>query len=1087
MDEGVVRVAEAPGREDLSPALLAHAATGQNFLGFLSYRRGDGLPLARWLRDRIIRFSPPQDLRGKIGQFDETVGGSQNRVFLDMSYQKPNVDFWDEHIAASLCRSKTLILLQTPSVFERLPDGSPNWCEREIETFLKYHGDPSRILVVMGPGAPIDRFPAPLERISARWDWIDLRFFSQSPITRWRSAAAYDLQVAKILAKVFDVADGDLPSLNREFAAARARVRRTMTVAAGTVFLGLSALTTWALVERGRATEAEHVALRERDEALRQRNAALISQSRFLATSADNLVTSGSSRGAIEILKNALPSPAGSNNRPLVFEAIASAYGALYENRETGRIELPFGTLAVATDGEAGHLVAATSTELNVRETLATVDWRVVKHDFGTVSRLTLAPNNRDLALIGPGGAVEIVDLDTGAAVLRHPGVGKATNVFFLNADRLLIADTDSRQLRLLDRRSGQTVAERQLPDAPAAPVVLGVDRDTGLIVAAAGGQVRRLSIEDLSDQATYAAEAAKQFAMRLSPDGSALYLAATTGAGDPNGEVVALDPSTLAVKQAIGKVIWGVQGMELSKRWGTLAVRGTNGIDFFDTKKNERIYHVSSNFSPIGGRFMGASYDTDYFAYGLDGSIQRWTVDLGSVTGSYYGIDGGAVLHLDRRPDGKGFLAITDRPAITNWSFDKQSAATKLATPMVVNGVDFHMDWISDAIAFIEPLGVATVGYIDRSILRWNLETGTSTPIRAADFTKDVVERLVGLVGGDTVAVRKSGAVEIYRAGADPHAAPETIASEPIKALGPLGPRRAFLLTASGKGERLDVDASGQSKIEPIAALGSCMAADAVMRLAYCLGTDGAFRVWNDVTGSLIVDLPYPPGSVTYAATDMRPSVSMVVDRTGTLTVRRISDGATILTTLLKATYAGEEIKIAAIVYPKEEGLKTALRTGADRVEVPVQPITAQFDPDGTHLAMVFGAGLIQVYDLRDGSKQEFRPMGKELSVITRLAYSAHGTQLATVAVSFHKHFRVMTVMDAASGRHLARISLDDQIDPNLYPIPSGKGFATTDPGTGKVQIYPVFEDANDLIDFLSKTYPEQLTPAQKRAFFIE
>ena len=166
----------------LSPTLLQHAGSGQPFLGFISYRRGDALPLARWLRDRITGFKAPVELKDKIAAHDASVGGSQNRVFLDLSYQKPNVDFWDEHIAASLCRSRTLLLLQTPSVFEKLPDGEPNWCEREIETFLKFYGDPSRVLVVMGPGAPIDRFPAPLERISARWDWVDLRFFSQSPL-----------------------------------------------------------------------------------------------------------------------------------------------------------------------------------------------------------------------------------------------------------------------------------------------------------------------------------------------------------------------------------------------------------------------------------------------------------------------------------------------------------------------------------------------------------------------------------------------------------------------------------------------------------------------------------------------------------------------------------------------------------------------------------------------------------------------------------------------------------------------------------------------------------------------------------------
>eukprot|EP01037_Dinobryon_pediforme_P014605 gene14605-14729_t len=309
-------------REDsgLSENLLNHAESGQNFLGFISYRRRDGLAMARWLRDRITNFNAPLELREKIAKIDTEVGGKQNRVFFDMSYQKPNVDFWDEHIAASLCRSRTLILLQTPSVFERLDDGEANWCEREIETFLKYYGDPSRILVVMAPGAPIDRFPAPLEKISARWDWVDLRFFSESTFARFRHGNQYDPLLSKILAKIYDISDGDLPLLNREFEKGRARIRRALTVAAGAAFISLSGLTTWAIIERNKAAEAEKIAIQERDSAIVQRNSALVAQSRFLAKTADGFSGDGSTRAAIAILREALPDAADNRIRPLVDE-----------------------------------------------------------------------------------------------------------------------------------------------------------------------------------------------------------------------------------------------------------------------------------------------------------------------------------------------------------------------------------------------------------------------------------------------------------------------------------------------------------------------------------------------------------------------------------------------------------------------------------------------------------------------------------------------------------------------------------------------------------------------------------------------
>src|SRR5205807_2438218 len=156
-----------------------------------------------------------------------------------------------------------------------------------------------------------------LERISARWDWIDLRFFSESPLQRFRQGAQYDAQIAKVLAKIYEVDDGDLPILNREFARARGKVRRNLATAAGCVMIGLAGLTAWALVERSRAVAAEEVAIQERDEAVRQRNAALISQSRYLAGQADDLVRAGTVRGAIALLREALPKP-GTASRPLV-------------------------------------------------------------------------------------------------------------------------------------------------------------------------------------------------------------------------------------------------------------------------------------------------------------------------------------------------------------------------------------------------------------------------------------------------------------------------------------------------------------------------------------------------------------------------------------------------------------------------------------------------------------------------------------------------------------------------------------------------------------------------------------------------
>jgi hypothetical protein len=71
----------------LSPTLLQHAGSGQPFLGFISYRRGDALPLARWLRDRITGFKPPRELKNKIAallakEFPDQLTPAQKRYYF---------------------------------------------------------------------------------------------------------------------------------------------------------------------------------------------------------------------------------------------------------------------------------------------------------------------------------------------------------------------------------------------------------------------------------------------------------------------------------------------------------------------------------------------------------------------------------------------------------------------------------------------------------------------------------------------------------------------------------------------------------------------------------------------------------------------------------------------------------------------------------------------------------------------------------------------------------------------------------------------------------------------------------------------
>ena len=98
-------------------------------------------------------------------------------------------------------------------------------------------------------------------------------------------------------------------------------------------------------------------------------------------------------------------------------------------------------------------------------------------------------------------------------------------------------------------------------------------------------------------------------------------------------------------------------------------------------------------------------------------------------------------------------------------------------------------------------------------------------------------------------------------------------------------------------------------------------------------------------------------------------------------------------------------------------------------------------------------------------------------------MAFSPNGKLLAAVESG---DYRWLYIYDSATGERLADDSLGSQVSPNLARLENGRGFATID-RTGRIIVHPMFQDLEDLIAYLKDHFPEGLTPAQRRAFFIE
>lgn len=1042
-----------PQKNDvLTPELIAHASKGQPFLGFISYRRGDGLPLARWLRDRISNFAAPVELREKIASFDNTVGGKGNRVFLDMSYQKPNVDFWNEHIAASLCRSKTMILLQTPSVFQRLDNGGANWCEREIETFLSYFNEPSRILIVMGPGAPIDRFPRPLEDISSRWDWVDLRFFSESRISRFRNASQYDAQLAKILAKLYDIEDGEIPYLNREFARARANARRNLAGAAGVAICALSALTVWALKERNRAEAAEQVALRERDTAVQQRNAALVSQSRYLAKEADDLVRRGMVRGAIALLREALPDRASGRDRPLVTDAIISAYNAIYSNRERGRLSMP-DDARVATTNDAGTMVViATPKSLVIdRRNGKTTE---VPHNIDAPESISIAPNDDSATIVSQAGEVSVIDLVTGKILARHPGMGPKTQAsFFMKGSRLLITDARQRTLQVVDVKTGHLLGAKSFANTNEKAIRSLIDRDSDAFFMIADETLFRLHPDSLIEQARFAIKEADEYALGLSNNKGTLFLAAARVI--LQGRIIELDAKTLQPRRSFGRLAWGARGMSTLEAAKQIAVHGVNGVDFFSTSDGEILAHVATPFQVAGGRYIG----NNYLVFGSGGAIARITPELGTVTGAYQTGDG-QIVQLMPLPDRSGFLSISSSPSITEWSFEARGVSQSYTIPLVINGIPLNMATPLETFAYDFNTNTVIGSYTGNSLYRWDLSAGTSKML--SDRTTGTAFNFVAdLNNGSVVRATRNGSIEVLFDGAN-----RTQLSAPsIKLTKQIGPGQAAALTDDGS-PLLITASNDKAEMRPIANLGPCKEAGAITNGVLCWTRDERLTVMRISDQQILFDVAIPePGLVSATLTEDASRMA-IVDKSGAIQIW---------------TRQGSAVsKVEEMLMEKSPRQPFGQQAGA-ATSTPFAISDMNFSMDASALAVAIYNGPLIVFDLQKGERQIIPRWSK--TNFERVQLSPHARLVAAVIVG---DYRSLHVYEIESGQRIATVSLNDQTRPRLFAMPNGDGFMTIDE-TGVIVIHPAFEESQAFIDYLMKKFPDGLTARQRREYFLE
>ena len=542
-------------------------------------------------------------------------------------------------------------------------------------------------------------------------------------------------------------------------------------------------------------------------------------------------------------------------------------------------------------------------------------------------------------------------------------------------------------------------------------------------------------------------------------------------------GHVAVLDSDTLVAQRTFGR-LGGARYAAISPNSKWLAVHGVVGIDFFDVGTGERMYRIVAGRDAQRGRFLGGSASSDYIAYGPRGFIRRYVPDLGVELAAYRNADGATVEQVDELADRSGFLATSDRPSVTEWSFDAQIISRQYAVPLVINGLDMRMPAQIEAMAIGHDGREVLASYIDRSVRRWLVKSGDMRLVRDAAPGGDGVEH-VAQVGGISVLAEKSGRLLFYtEAGGSGQPAAE-LAGEPLSYLGALDGTRAVAVAKSGAAALLDLSSPAAPRLQPIPALaGTCPRAVSVPGMVLCADDGGTLRVYRPSDERQLLDWPAPAGAklaAAYLASD--GSALAASYSNGDLVVRSLADGSTLARQVVTMRLTGDTLKAAAQSPLLSDEDRARIRAGATELAVKIGANSISLAPGGKRAALAMPDRTIQIADLAGGPARVIRSSQR----IGELAFSHDGSLLAAIEGSD------MNVYEAATGDRLVSVALRGQVGPRLRHLANGQGFATMDEKTGLIRVHPVFEDVQDLLRYLAREFPEPLTPEQRRAYFLE
>ena len=283
-----------------------------HYNAFISYRHSElDSKVAIEVHRKLERFRLPANIRKNFPKDHQKI----ERVFRDQD-ELPLADNLSDPIEQALRNSDFLIVICTP----RLPESK--WCQREIETFKKLHGQ-ERILAILAEGEPEQSFPEAIcykdvvstdengneviNRIPVEPLAADVR--SDSP--RKRSAMINDA-VLRLAAPMFNLGYDDLKQRHREQKIRRIAIATSIaagvSIILGLVFLGLALK----INSQKKVIQSQHIELEKQYD---------IQQEKYCESMnivSEDLMKQGLKKEAVYAIRSAMPDSKEDDSKPLL-------------------------------------------------------------------------------------------------------------------------------------------------------------------------------------------------------------------------------------------------------------------------------------------------------------------------------------------------------------------------------------------------------------------------------------------------------------------------------------------------------------------------------------------------------------------------------------------------------------------------------------------------------------------------------------------------------------------------------------------------------------------------------------------------